>query len=739
MANSTVLVTFSSNPSPFTVLNIASSEHAFDMDETFFARFSSGITTIGNNNFVTRVNYRNAVDLDYNTANFYTITEVFDGPDPAVLITALNEGVVFSIVSNTTAGAVTTVINNVPATPVITIDSIDFVTATIEDVCTHIGVEVTTSPQADEMTLPVVIDPVNTNPITFDWPRQSSWDITEVIHDTLGTTTDNTTQITPDVLSDQNITINIVKNLSGGTATVNVTNTSQLDLEYSLDNVIFQSSNVFSGQPVGAYTAYVRDQFGCTVSKPFIISDLLAVTEPYEFVSNQNSIRYAKKVPATETSGLLDDDQTYEIVKYQTGDDFLNIGAAANATGQIFVATGQVPTDWTNGSALRQLSQNPCGDYQNSDTLLSCQEPVEEEVRYKAVQDYNSCDIITTQFKSNYDNIEAITVDPNGVETVLPLTKVTDNLEREDRRDANIFSLGGGKTGLYYTSGNLYDFTTGLVTGTYALNGNLPEYGVVGTYVEIIGIGTFLIEEVTINEIVNAKVLVFDFVYAGSPDIKVAKVKYSVANFEVYEYTTDMSFYIDQRISVKLHMDHPLDNFPDVDYVSEIIDVKILHTTRIPEQLLEIEYYNTDNGEILYIGNDGNLRIKHKIRVKAQSVSISSDVETEIQKTDTTTIMLNASIYQGDEYVFGPVPTEMARRLRNVLAHNIVKINQAGSVLNGEPELERLGESNLYTVTAKMLRTGKIFNTEIQGVGNEVPQQSEIPALLTGQLGFVKA
>lgn len=42
----------------------------------------------------------------------------------------------------------------------------------------------------------------------------------------------------------------------------------------------------------------------------------------------------------------------YEIVNYVAGDDFTNIGASSNATGVIFVATGDVPASWSAGSEV---------------------------------------------------------------------------------------------------------------------------------------------------------------------------------------------------------------------------------------------------------------------------------------------------------------------------------------------------------------------------------------------------
>ena len=53
-----------------------------------------------------------------------------------------------------------------------------------------------------------------------------------------------------------------------------------------------------------------------------------------------------------QNSGTLVTGQLYTIVNFVAGDVFTNVGAAANATGQTFIATGTTPTTWTNGSSV---------------------------------------------------------------------------------------------------------------------------------------------------------------------------------------------------------------------------------------------------------------------------------------------------------------------------------------------------------------------------------------------------
>ena len=57
----------------------------------------------------------------------------------------------------------------------------------------------------------------------------------------------------------------------------------------------------------------------------------------------------------TATSGTLTVGKKYRIETFIAGDDFTNVGAASNATGVEFIATGTTPTTWTNSSVVGQV------------------------------------------------------------------------------------------------------------------------------------------------------------------------------------------------------------------------------------------------------------------------------------------------------------------------------------------------------------------------------------------------
>jgi len=58
---------------------------------------------------------------------------------------------------------------------------------------------------------------------------------------------------------------------------------------------------------------------------------------------------------ATATSGTLTVGKRYRLKDLITGDDFTNVGAASNADGVEFVATGTTPTTWSNFSVVESI------------------------------------------------------------------------------------------------------------------------------------------------------------------------------------------------------------------------------------------------------------------------------------------------------------------------------------------------------------------------------------------------
>lgn len=92
------------------------------------------------------------------------------------------------------------------------------------------------------------------------------------------------------------------------------------------------------------YFSYNNTTYGEVGRFPVGTSDIAADVDE-DYLSSLTS----------QTSGTLVIGQRYLIESFVAGDSFTNVGAASNATGVVFVATGTTPTTWTNSSELRKV------------------------------------------------------------------------------------------------------------------------------------------------------------------------------------------------------------------------------------------------------------------------------------------------------------------------------------------------------------------------------------------------
>jgi hypothetical protein len=511
-----------------------------------------------------------------------------------------------------------------------------------------------------------VLSPVVINP-NSDNPFSFDWlrgdSINVLVEDSNGKQA-NQTVVIPSLLNASNFTINVNNSPNGATVIVENVNSTGLNLQYSLDSVTWQTSNTFSGLAIDDFILYVRDQFGCSFEKGFTVNEF-GIQTPYFYISKSNSIRFANRIT------------------------------------------------WGDS-----------GNYKTDENTLSCE--VDVDVPYREVQQFQSADIITTQFKANYSSNVAKIIKENLSEVLIPVDKKTNNIGIKDKREARKYNIGSGKTGIYFISGNNYDYDTNTVSGTYSLNGLLPEWAVEGNYI-IIASAWFLIEDVVFDETKNADVIIISQNYTG-PEVNIVVGSiFNRFNYEVYEFSVDMVNYIDQRFQIQLVNSDP--NFPTITHLSEELWCKVKH-----EDVLEIKYRNTTNTDIFYATG-----IEFKIRVPFTFVRGRIDEESETHKTDTNTLLLSAELYEVDEFVFEPVTKEIWRKLMIALSHEIVSINGVSYVKNGSFSTEGpLESSNLYVLTAPMIKTGNIYNSQGSGNLDFSESEVEVPGLIATETGFVR-
>jgi hypothetical protein len=194
--------------------------------------------------------------------------------------------------------------------------------------------------------------------------------------------------------------------------------------EYSLNNVDFQTSNIFTSVLPGMYTAYIRDNFGCTISQEFEVT-LEGIRPPvYRLIPKSNSFGW------------------------------FELQAAVNDC-----------TNPYNGSNAKPNDYKPLRFYNP-----------------KYFQPWCLTDSPITQFRSNYDTLTArlINVVTELEEKTMTIVKQSNNIGLRQIMDAKLYDRGSGQTGIYFTTGNIYDTDGTTVIDTHALNGLLPEWARVG-------------------------------------------------------------------------------------------------------------------------------------------------------------------------------------------------------------------------------------------------------------------
>lgn len=541
-----------------------------------------------------------------------------------------------------------------------TLDSSVFSTAIIP--CTHVKYTANTNVLSTKILSPTVVNPNTLNPFNFEVLRGSTFNL--ILENANGTQINQTINA-PDLLTEANFEITVSNSPNGATVFIEDRNNSTygLVLEYSLDNVNWQTSNIFSGVIAGNYMFHVRDQFGCSFAKDFLVNST-GIYMPNFYISKSNSIRFANRI---------------------------TWGDSAN--------------------------------YKTDENTLSCE--VDVDLVYGEIQQFQSADIITTQFRSNFATNIATVIKENQTTVNIPVVKKTNNIGIQDKRDARLYDLGNGKNGVYFLSGNNYDYTTGIITSTYTLNGLLPEFCKIGNYFQISGTW-YLIEDVVFDEMKNADIIVFSNSYIGAEINVIVGSIFNRENYEVYEFVIDMVSYIGEKFRVKLECIDP--NFTTITHLSELIWCEVKH-----EKVLEIRYSNSTNTDIMY-----STGIQHKIRIPYIKISGKTDENSEIHKTDTDVILLNSDLYEADEILFEPVTKEIWRKLLIALSHEEVTINEVSYVKNGGFNTEGpLGSTNLYVLTVIMLKSGNIYNSQTSGATGFDGTAVAVPGLISTQSGFV--
>lgn len=441
------------------------------------------------------------------------------------------------------------------------------------------------------------------------------------------------------------------------------TGTNRNTLEYSLDNTNFVSSNIFPGLATGTYTAYVRDSYGCNQQAQFTVQE-----NPFSTV---NSL----------------------IVDFPLLNSFH------------FIKTETV---------------NGCDTYQSELNTASFLEDGHTGRRfYHLIQ---TCDCVTTQFKSNYDTHIAKIYGCDGLELEIPIEKKSSNINQYDVRD-NIISSVDDKLVFYINGGNIYDPSSDTVIGQNTIVNDVYQYNRIDSIVEIEDIGFASIKDISYVESLDAWAAITDVSYTGATELKKVTSNYNIKEYEIYEFTYDFEN-LEGNYFIGVTGTKDTNTF---EYVTEYINVQEKHLNTD-----EIIHRHTKNKEIDY-----RTGITHLMRVPrvVRDVYTSRD-ENEIYNKDTTVISIDSDLFTSKIFHWGAVPTAIVRKIDELLGNDTLYINRQQYIKEETPELNAFGQgSNRYTIKPTLrIAEGNISGLSKLDVQLEVLKFSNASSFFTGEV-----
>jgi len=590
-------------------------------------------------------------------------TDRFDVSTAGGVLTITAKKDNYEFYSFSSNAGVNAVITNEAQIPTFNIDSIVFTEAT-SNKCSDVNVEVTCSDAILNVTSPLVDNAINNAFYSFVWTRGATFLFSAI--DSSGSVV-NQSVTTPEFLLEP--TIEVVNTPTGATANVSQ-QFGLAGLLYSLDDITYYNSAVFPGLLPGDFIAYVKDTYGCTKSTAFTVDEFstdVTIEEPVHFISNTNSLRF-------KLSEIWDN---------------INI-------------------------------------YKNDNNTLSYEEKA--LLVYPYIQKFQNTDNITTQLKTNYDTITGAIIDCDGNETPLTFIQKTDNLNKTDRRDAIGYEFEDGRYGYYFISGQTYVYAdAGLNTplSTYELYGQLPVWGRIGQYFSLNDGAYYQIIDIVYVESIQARVMIINTSFAGSPtNVKVSAV-YNVFNWDAYECDVDMASFPDQEIQVRI-------NFDDADFDSKVYYSEKIQTYALLDDLIAIRATNSFNNEIVY--QDG---MSHLLRLQYDEFGSSSETELEIEKTDQYVYQIDGKSYIKKKLLFNYLSTKMEQKVRQILTLDGITIDGVGYTVDSIEAPERLGVSNFYKLSCLVYEVGEKPQGTVVDTNIEL-DILDVPALIIGNDEFVK-
>jgi hypothetical protein len=267
---------------------------------------------------------------------------------------------------------------------------------------------------------------------------------------------------------------------------VTIANTSPL--EYSIDNISetsgqsYGSSNAFTGINEGQYKIFIKDKYGCEISKTINVTGFQDATE-------------------------AENPMYFDIPE-----------------GQSFII-----------SEFPEFSHENKKNYFNTGSYNQ-----DASVNYRVFHNLDKNDSLKgQQIKSSFD-FHAITLHDcaDGSKKDVPIIQIQENLGATERMDCILFEVGD-KTGVYFQGGNTYVPDTNTILGTNTYNGTTPRWAEVGQLVFLDGLGGFRIETASFDSD-KGGYFVID-VQTPTQTNSIIQVTYNRHDYNLFEFFVDVN------------------------------------------------------------------------------------------------------------------------------------------------------------------------------------------------------
>ena len=338
-----------------------------------------------------------------------------------------------------------------------------------------------------------------------------------------------------------------------------------------------------------------------------------------------------------------------------------------------------------------------------------------KKLNYPFVHRYPTGELVRTQFKTNARNINVYAMDLSGNTEPLSVIKQSENIGLEAKSTCTHFDLGGGRSGIYFGRVDLLNPLTDEVTESTDYGFTLPSFAnTEGQLVALSGIGQAVVDKVGYSDLYDSFILELNVAYTGVPVERTLHSVYSLQPYEVYEFDVPMVF-DEFHVVVEAGMDAP-----EYTYVSEKIK-----KSQDSDKLYEIRYWDSKNKGGMVYGTG----IRHKLFLEGYSTYIGEQ-ETSGYNGDTGYYVTDNQIYRSENFVFVRISEEIAHKLRLVMAHEHLYINNVLYKLAEAPEINSDFINNQRTFSVVLKSGGDSFLEE----GEEIISGSATEAVISGAM-----